>query len=197
MGTITKKKGSKKSKSSGRGTGQKHIVPTESTKKPVEFKSSLLKIATEVNSVGDEFSWDLRNKPSCNDSAQASEPGKFEAPGINKGDKKATDKPEKKRTAKSNTKKESAKDASKDSTPSSPAECDNKENGLDSLWEIAKASKAKKPKESQVWIDCELYRKIEMLNLKCGKPVPTKHVVNAILKLYLDGHKAEISKASK
>lgn len=126
------------------------------------------------------------------DSAQASEPDTFEASVMNKSGKDATDKPEKKRTSKDSTKKESAKGASKCSTPSSPAGSENKENGL---WEAAKTSKTKKPKESQVWIDSELYREIEMLNLKNGKPVPTKHLVNAILKLYLDEHKAEIAKA--
>lgn len=196
MGT-TRKKDSKKSNSSGRGTGQKQTVPTGATKKPAELKSSLLSIATEVNSVGDEFSWELRNEPSCSDSAQTSEPDTFEATSMNKSGKDATNKPEKKRTAKSSTKKVSAKGASKGSTTSSPAGSDNKENGLNNLWEAAKTSKAKKPKESQVWIDSELYREIEMLNLKNGKPVPTKHVVNAILKLYLNEHKAEISKASK
>lgn len=70
--------------------------------------------------------------------------------------------------------------------------------GLDELWNAAKTSKSKKGlKESQVWVDDELYRKIELLNLKSGKPVPTKHIVNAILQLYLDEHKTEISKASK
>lgn len=47
MGT-TKRKDSKKSNSNGRGTGQKQNVPTVSTKKPAEFKSPLLKIASEV-----------------------------------------------------------------------------------------------------------------------------------------------------
>ncbi|WP_223929348.1 hypothetical protein [Prevotella lacticifex] len=43
----------------------------------------------------------------------------------------------------------------------------------DILWRTAAASKAKKPKETQVWLDNDLYRKIEMLNIKHGKPVPT------------------------
>lgn len=116
---------------------------------------------------------------------------------MNKSGKEATDKPEKKRTSKSSTKKESAKGASKCSTPSSPAGSGNKENGLNSLWKAAKTSKAKKPKESQVWIDSELYREIEILNLKNGKPVPTRHLVNAILQLYLNERKAEVSKAFK
>lgn len=191
MGT-TRGKDSKKSNS--RGTGLKQTTPSGTTKKPAKFKSSLLSIATEVNSVGDEFSWELRNGLSRKDSAKASELDTMEAPVMSKSDKEVTDKPGKKRATKSSTKKGLAKGASKDSTPSSPAGSENKENGL---WEAAKTSKTKKPKESQVWIDCELYREIEMLNLKNGKPAPTKHVVNAILKLYLDEHKAEIYKASK
>lgn len=196
MGT-TKKKDSKKSNSNGCGTGQKQTAPTGSTKKPAEFKSSLLKIASEVNSVGDEYSWELRNKSSCSGSVKTTGPNALADPILNKNGKEATDKPEKKRIAKGGTKKETAKVASKCPTPSSPVGSDNKENGLNSLWEAAKTSKAKKSKESQVWIDDELYRKIEMLNLKNGKPVPTKHIVNAILQIYLNEHKTEISKVSK
>lgn len=69
---------------------------------------------------------------------------------------------------------------------------------LESLWNVAKASKAKnlkKDEQTQVWLNSELYRKIEMLNLKCDKLVPTKHLVNAILQLFLDEHKSEIAKA--
>lgn len=68
---------------------------------------------------------------------------------------------------------------------------------LETLWDAARVSKAKKLKEddqTQVWLDSELHRKIEMLNLKCGKPAPTKHVINAILTLFLDGHKKELQK---
>lgn len=194
MGT-TRGKDSKKSNS--RGTGLKQTAPSGTTKKPAEFKSSLLSIATEVNSVGDEFSWELRNGLSRKDSAKASEPDTMEAPVMSKSDKEATDKPEKKRATKSSTKKGLAKGASKGPTPSTSARPGNKGNGLDSLWEAAKVSKAKKPKESQVWIDSELYREIEILNLKNGKPVPTKHIVNAILRMYLNEHKTEISKVSK
>lgn len=67
--------------------------------------------------------------------------------------------------------------------------------GLSALWHLASASKAGKIAESQVWIDKGLYRQIEAFNLKCGKPVPTKHVVNAILRMFVDEHKAEIQKA--
>lgn len=71
-------------------------------------------------------------------------------------------------------------------------------SGLDGLWSAAKASKAKKNlKESHVWIDKGLYHQIEAFNLKCGKPVPTKHVINAILLMFIDGHKAEIQKTMK
>ena len=66
--------------------------------------------------------------------------------------------------------------------------------GLSALWHLASASKAGKIAESQVWIDKGLYRQIEAFNLRCGKPVPTKHVVNAILRMFVDEHKAEIQK---
>ena len=69
--------------------------------------------------------------------------------------------------------------------------------GLSALWHLALASKAGKFAESQVWIDKGLYHQIEAFNLKCGKPVPTKHVVNAILRMFMDEHKTEIQKAVK
>lgn len=53
------------------------------------------------------------------------------------------------------------------------------------LWKVALASKEHKPKEKQVWIDEKLYRKVEMLNIKNGKPVPTKHLLNAIIRWFL------------
>lgn len=65
---------------------------------------------------------------------------------------------------------------------------------LEQLWHTAAASKAKKPKEKQVWLDADICNKIEMLNLKRGKPVPVKHLFNAILKLFLEEHKAEIAR---
>lgn len=65
---------------------------------------------------------------------------------------------------------------------------------LEQLWQTAAASKAKKPKEKQVWLDADICNKIEMLNLKRGKPVPVKHLFNAILKLFLEEHKAEIAR---
>lgn len=66
---------------------------------------------------------------------------------------------------------------------------------LEQLWQTAAASKAKKPREKQVWLDADICNKIEMLNLKRGKPVPVKHLFNAILILFLDEHKAEIAKS--
>lgn len=68
---------------------------------------------------------------------------------------------------------------------------------LSVLWRAASASKAGKFAASQVWIDKELYRQIEAFNLRCGKSVPTKHVINAILRMFIDGHKAEIQKTMK
>lgn len=73
----------------------------------------------------------------------------------------------------------------------------NPSDSLSALWHAASASKAGKFAESQVWIDKDLYRQIEAFNLKCGKPVPTKHVVNAILRMFMDEHKTEIQKAVK
>ena len=70
-------------------------------------------------------------------------------------------------------------------------------DNLSALWHAASASKAGKFAESQVWINKELYRQIEAFNLKCGKPVPTKHLVNAILKLFLEENKSEMKKAVK
>ena len=192
-----KKRSSRKSNDNGRETSQKHTTPTETIKKPAEFQSSLIKIASGVNSVGDELSWELRNEFSTNDPAQTTEPDTLTDPIMNKNCKESMDKPEKKRAMKSRTKKESAKGSAKRSTPSTPIGSDKKENGLDSLWETAKSSKSKKPKESQVWIDGELYRKIEMLNIKHGKPVPTKHVVNAFLCMFIAEHKLEFSKTSR
>ncbi|MGN1253572.1 MAG: hypothetical protein ACI4T9_03215, partial [Prevotella sp.] len=60
----------------------------------------------------------------------------------------------------------------------------NPSDSLSALWHAASASKAGKFAESQVWIDKGLYRQIEAFNLRCGKPVPTKHVVNAILRMF-------------
>ena len=73
----------------------------------------------------------------------------------------------------------------------------NPSDSLSALWHAASASKAGKFAESQVWIDRGLYHQIEAFNLKCGKPVPTKHVVNAILRMFMDEHKTEIQKAVK
>jgi hypothetical protein len=73
----------------------------------------------------------------------------------------------------------------------------NPSDSLSALWRAASASKAGKFAESQVWIDKGLYHQIETFNLKCGKPVPTKHVVNAILRMFMDEHRTEIQKAVK
>ena len=63
--------------------------------------------------------------------------------------------------------------------------------------EFEVGGRAGKFAESQVWIDKGLYHQIEAFNLKCDKPVPTKHVVNAILRMFMDEHKIEILKAVK
>lgn len=113
-----------------------------------------------------------------------------------------------------NTKRRSTKPKSESSKPNGKVpQCDSSADkvkadkhttsaaeSLETLWNSAKASKAKGLKnedQTQVWIDSKLYHKIEMLNLKCGKPVPTKHIVNAILQMFLDDHKTEIKNAMK
>ena len=85
------------------------------------------------------------------------------------------------------------------SAAKAPAASDvsNLSDSLSALWHAASASKAGKFAESQVWIDKGLYHQIEAFNLKCGKPVPTKHVINAILRMFMDEHKTEIQKAEK
>ena len=60
---------------------------------------------------------------------------------------------------------------------------------LEQLWQTAAASKAKKPKEKQVWLDADLCHQVELLNLKHGKPSSVKHILNGIVKMYLDEHK--------
>lgn len=60
---------------------------------------------------------------------------------------------------------------------------------LDALWQAADISKAKKPKEKQVWIDADLSHQLELLNLKHGKPSSVKHIINGIVKMYVDEHK--------
>ncbi len=60
---------------------------------------------------------------------------------------------------------------------------------LDDLWQAAAISKAKKPKEKQVWIDADLCHQLELLNLKHGKPSSVKHIINGIVKMYVDEHK--------
>ena len=62
---------------------------------------------------------------------------------------------------------------------------------------MASAFRAEKFAESQVWIDKGLYLQNETFNLKCGKPVPTKHVVNAILRMFMEEHKAEMKNIRK
>ena len=73
----------------------------------------------------------------------------------------------------------------------------NPSDSLSALWRAASASKAGKFAESQVWIDKGLYHQIEAFNLKCGKPVPTKHVINAILRMFMDEHKTEMKNIRK
>lgn len=60
---------------------------------------------------------------------------------------------------------------------------------LDALWQAADISKAKKPKEKQVWIDADLCHQLELLKLKHGKPSSVKHIINGIVKMYVDEHK--------
>lgn len=80
-------------------------------------------------------------------------------------------------------------------TASETSDVINPVDSLSDLWHAASVTKAGKFAESQVWIDKELYRQIEAFNLRCGKPVPTKHVVNAILKMFMDEYKTATQKA--
>lgn len=102
--------------------------------------------------------------------------------------------PKAKTVPKRNGSKASSKPKGAVKTPE-PSNVQIPSEGLSGLWHLASASKAGKIAESQVWIDKGLYRQIEAFNLRCGKPVPTKHVVNAILRMFVDEHKAEIQKA--
>lgn len=100
-------------------------------------------------------------------------------------------------TSKKGNNKKPTLDGTAHKSKGNPAIGTKSPNESDALWQTAAASKAKKPKETQVWLDNDLYRKIEMLNIKHGKPVPTKHLVNAILRMFIDEHKSEIQKALK
>ena len=62
---------------------------------------------------------------------------------------------------------------------------------LDDLWQAAAISKEKKPKEKQVWIDADLCHQLELLKLKHGKPSSVKHIINGIVKMYVDEHKSD------
>ncbi len=143
-----------------------------------------------------EITWDEKNKAE-------SEVPKF---GIEEENKEANDFPSQDSVAKTTSKAKTVQKAANVKVPSKsksvakePAASDepNPSDSLSALWYAASASKAGKFAESQVWIDKGLYRQIEAFNLKCGKPVPTKHVVNAILRIFMDEHKTEIQKAVK
>lgn len=95
----------------------------------------------------------------------------------------------KRKTGKAKKEKQLPKSVSDKASPTKKAA-----DSFDNLWQVAAASKAKKPKDSQVWLDTDLYRKIERFNVCRGKPVPTKHVINAILQMYLNDHKIETTK---
>ena len=126
--------------------------------------------------------------------------------GIGDGSKEVSDSPSTTPMAKTTSKAKAVPKAANVKVPSKPrsaaiasaaSDVSNPSESLSALWRAASASKAGKFAESQVWIDKSLYRHIEAFNLKCGKPVPTKHVVNAILRMFMDEHKTEIQKAAK
>lgn len=73
--------------------------------------------------------------------------------------------------------------------PSSSQRRQSPSTTLDDLWQAAAISKAKKPEEKQVWIDADLCHQLELLNLKRGKPSSVKHIINGIVKMYVDEHK--------
>ena len=83
-------------------------------------------------------------------------------------------------TSKSVTKKEAPPSSLRRQSPSTT---------LDDLWQAAAISKTKKPKEKQVWLDADLCHQLELLNLKHGKPSSVKHIINGIVKMYVDEHK--------
>ncbi len=72
--------------------------------------------------------------------------------------------------------------------PSSSHHRQSPSTTLDDLWQAAAISKAKKPKEKQVWIDADLCHQLDLLNLKHGKPSNVKHIINGIIKMYVDEH---------
>ena len=76
--------------------------------------------------------------------------------------------------------------------PSSSHHRQSPSTTLDDLWQAAAISKAKKPKEKQVWIDADLCHQLELLNLKHGKPSSVKHIINGIVKMYVDEHNSVI-----
>ena len=76
--------------------------------------------------------------------------------------------------------------------PSSSQRRQSPSTTLDDLWQAAAISKAKKPKEKQVWIDADLCHQLELLNLKRGKPSSVKHIINGIVKMYVDEHNSVI-----
>ena len=69
-------------------------------------------------------------------------------------------------------------------------------SGIDTIWQAAAVSKAKKPKEKQVWLDAELCNQLDLLNLKLGKPANLKHLVNGIMKMYIDDHEKDFEKTT-
>ena len=126
--------------------------------------------------------------------------------GIGDGSKEVSDSPSTTPMAKTTSKAKAVPKAANVKVPSKPrsaakapaaSDVSNLSDSLSALWHAASASKAGKFAESQVWIDKGLYHQIEAFNLKCGKPVPTKHVINAILRMFMDEHKTEIQKAVK
>lgn len=142
-----------------------------------------------------EITWGEKNKaesevPKFGIEDEAKEANDFPSQDVAKAIPKAKAVP-KAANVKVPSKPRSAAKASAASDVSNPSE------SLSDLWRAASASKAGKFAESQVWIDKGLYRQIEAFNLKCGKPVPTKHVVNAILRMFMDEHKTEMKNIRK
>lgn len=82
-----------------------------------------------------------------------------------------------------------SKSVTKKEAPPSSLHRQSPSTTLDDLWQAAAISKTKKPKEKQVWLDADLCHQLELLNLKHGKPSSVKHILNGIVKMYLDEHK--------
>lgn len=162
--------------------------------------------ANDFRLTGSNEDTSVKTAPSAKKSASTAKNSRGKSSGNSRKSSNDATAKESKTTKKSSTKQKSEEAKQKAKVTPSNSSADSDKAGktpsptignLDALWNAAKASKAKKLKEedqTQVWVDSKLLRQIELLNVKCGKPAPTKHVVNAILQMFLDGHRKELQK---